>query len=390
VPPAVPVGELLDALDARCVRGDGRRDADGVPLPARTLVEVAHPMQPFGPGAFEAEPPRSYDATHLAGARALRAARAEAPAFLVRALPAPAERTVTVQALADFLASPSRAVLQGRLGVWLDAPDALEVDDPLELDGLSRWALRDDVLARLLEEEAADCSPSLALQRAAGRLPHGPLGHVAFGAAVSEARTVSRLAGDRRGRARHAGAVVDRAVGGWRLVGRVGPLFDGGLYEVHAGRLRAAHQLRLWARHLALHVAEGAGAGAPTSTVVGLPTRTPTDGRLTFAPVPDAEGRLAELLDLYGQAMCTPLPLLPEPSLAYVEQFTPQRTPDDAHREGMAKAVAAWNDGHDAWAERLLGERPFGDGRRFGALSRALWAPVLAATGAAAPPGDPS
>jgi hypothetical protein len=56
----------------------------------------------------------------------------------------------------------------------------------------------------------------------------------------------------------------------------------------------------------------------------------------------------------------------------------------------MAKAVAAWNDGHDAWAERLLGERPFGDGRRFGALSRALWAPVLAATGAAAPPGDPS
>jgi ATP-dependent exoDNAse (exonuclease V) beta subunit len=238
----------------------------------------------------------------------------------------------------------------GRLGVWLDAPDALEVDDPLELDGLSRWALRDDVLARLLEEEAADCSPSLALQRAAGRLPHGPLGHVAFGAAVSEARTVSRLAGDRRGRARHAGAVVDRAVGGWRLVGRVGPLFDGGLYEVHAGRLRAAHQLRLWARHLALHVAEGAGAGAPTSTVVGLPTRTPTDGRLTFAPVPDAVGASSGCWRSTRRRCGHPLPLLPDPSRAYVDAFHAQ-----AHARGRASRGDGQGDRRLERAPRSVG-----------------------------------
>jgi DNA polymerase III epsilon subunit family exonuclease len=375
--------ELLDALDARCTCD--AHDADGTPRPARSVVERAHPMQPFGPGAFggAGEAPRSHDATHLAGALALRAPRGDAPGFLTRELPAPAERVVTVDALAAFLSAPARAVVSGRLGVWLGAPEALEVDDPLDLDGLDRWTLRSDVLARLLDDE--DPAPSLALQRAAGRLPHGPLGHVAFGAAVAEARTVTRLAAARAQAVRTDGVDVDRTIGGWRLVGRVGPLFDGGLFEVHAGALRAKQLLSFWVRHLALHLADGPGAGAPASTLVGLPKRTPTDGRLAFAPVPDAEAQLGALLALYDEAMRRPLPLLPDASLAYVEAFTPKRTPEDAHREGLAKAVAAWNDRRDAWTERLLGERPFGDGARFGALSRAVWEPVLACLGARAP-----
>jgi exodeoxyribonuclease V gamma subunit len=384
VPPAVPVGELLDALDARCVRADDARAADGVALPARTVVERAHPLQPFGPGAFGGDglPPRSHDATHLAGALALRGARVDAPSFLTRALPALPERVVTVDALAAFLAAPARAMVAGRLGVWIGAPESLEVDDPLDLDGLDRWALRHDVLARLLDDE--DPEPSLALQRAAGRLPHGPLGHVAFGAAVAEARTVTRLAQERKRAVRTAGADVDRTIGGWRLVGRVGPLFDGALFEVHAGGLRAKQLLAFWVRHLALHLADGAGTGAPTSTIVGLPKRTPTDGRVAFPPVPDAEARLAELLTLHGEAMCRPLPLLPEPALEYVQAFTPKRTPEDAHREGLAKAVASWHDRRDAWSERLLGANPFADADQFARLSRTVWAPLLTCVGAPA------
>jgi exodeoxyribonuclease V gamma subunit len=388
VPPAVPVGELLDALDLRCVRADDARDGEGVPLPARTLVERAHALQPFGPGAFggDGEPPRSHDATHLAGALALRRPRLDAPAFLTREIAAPVERVITVDALADFLAAPARAVVAGRLGVWLGAPESLEVDDPLELDGLDRWALRHDVLARLLDEE--EVAPSHALQRAAGRLPHGPLGHVAFGAAVNEARTVTRLADGRTRAARTAGADVDRAIGEWRLLGRVGPLFDGRLFEVHAGAVRAKHLLAFWVRHLALHVADVPGAGAPESVLVGLPKRTPTDGRHVFAAVPNAVECLARLLALYDEAMRHPLPLLPDPSRAYVDAFTPRRTPEDAHREGMGKAIAAWNDRPDPWAERLLGEHPFGDGDRFAALSHALWTPLYAALGARAPESE--
>jgi hypothetical protein len=54
----------------------------------------------------------------------------------------------------------------------------------------------------------------------------------------------------------------------------------------------------------------------------------------------------------------------------------------------MGKAIAAWSDRPDPWAERLLGENPFGDGARFAALSRALWAPLHLSLGARAPEGD--
>jgi hypothetical protein len=54
----------------------------------------------------------------------------------------------------------------------------------------------------------------------------------------------------------------------------------------------------------------------------------------------------------------------------------------------MGKAIAAWNDRPDPWAERLLGEHPFGDGDRFAALSHALWTPLYAALGARAPESE--
>ena len=67
-PPAVPVGELLDVVDATV------RAADG---PARERVVVRHPLQPFDPrnftpGALAPERPWSFDRRHArrrAGAR---------------------------------------------------------------------------------------------------------------------------------------------------------------------------------------------------------------------------------------------------------------------------------------------------------------------------------
>ena len=386
VAPAVPVGELLDALDARATRADGARDAHGALLPARTLVECAHPLQPFGQAAFggTGERPHSHDATHLAGARALRGARVDAPGFLTRALSDPVERTVTVDALASFLAAPAQTFVAERLRVRLGAPESLDVDDPLELDGLGAWALRSDLLARLLDdgEDGGDATRTLALQRAAGRLPHGPLGELAFAAAMREARAVRHLAHQRTGMTRTDGVDVDRTLGAWRLVGRVGPLFDGGLFDVQAGRVNAKQLLACWVRHLALHLADAAGSGAPTSRIVGLPDDKGAGAVHTFAPVDDAAGALTALLDLYGRAMCEPLPLLPESAREYAQAFTPRRTPEDAHAAGIGAAVKKWRDRPDAYAQRLFGDDPFGDGTTFAELARTVWTPVLACTGA--------
>src|SRR6202012_786877 len=78
-PAAVPVGELLDAVDATVRCEDGR--------PARQHVVVRHPLQPFDPRNFIAgdiagPEPWSFDGAALAGARALAGSRSDPPPFL--------------------------------------------------------------------------------------------------------------------------------------------------------------------------------------------------------------------------------------------------------------------------------------------------------------------
>lgn len=78
-PPAVPLGELLDALDATAVSADGR--------PVSASVTTRHPLQPFDPrnltpGALVAGHSFSFDKAAEAGARAAVADRVEPPAFL--------------------------------------------------------------------------------------------------------------------------------------------------------------------------------------------------------------------------------------------------------------------------------------------------------------------
>ena len=79
-PPAVPVGELLDVIDAT-VRVDPDGDATRT---ARDVIVTEHPLQPFDPrtfrdGALGTDGPFGFDRVALSGARALEAQRAAGP-----------------------------------------------------------------------------------------------------------------------------------------------------------------------------------------------------------------------------------------------------------------------------------------------------------------------
>ena len=74
-PPAVPVGELLDVVDHSVCVPSGR---------ARDAIVVSHPLQPFDrrnyePGMLVPNGPWSFDALHLAGARAAQVAAGREP-----------------------------------------------------------------------------------------------------------------------------------------------------------------------------------------------------------------------------------------------------------------------------------------------------------------------
>ncbi|MGN6244389.1 MAG: exodeoxyribonuclease V subunit gamma, partial [Motilibacteraceae bacterium] len=137
--PAVPVGELLDALDSAAVTAPGG--------PAREQVVVEHPLQPFDPSCFGATGrPFSFDAAAGAGARSSSGPRTDPPLPLDVVLPVAPEADVELGDLAAFLAHPARAFLRQRLEV--SEPWATEEPDPalpLELDALAAWAVADRV-----------------------------------------------------------------------------------------------------------------------------------------------------------------------------------------------------------------------------------------------------
>ncbi len=165
-PPAVPLGELLDALD-RTVPG------------AREQVLTEHPLQPFDPRNF-AEPPRSFDRAALAGARATTRPRTPRPPLLPDPLPPapPADdgsRDVALADLRAFLTHPVRGFLRQRLDVSVPAEHD-EVDDalPVEVDSLQAYAVGDRVLRHVIA--GAEPGGVLLAEQLRGDLPPLKLG----------------------------------------------------------------------------------------------------------------------------------------------------------------------------------------------------------------------
>ncbi len=155
-PPAVPLGELLDALDdlAGAAAGGSIRDA----------VLIRHPLQPFDSrtvtaGALGRRGPFSFDPVALAGARS--AGRPRRPATVLVPDPLPMSHRdpdVELAALVDVLTHPAKGFLRRRLDVAVpfeqdDPPDNLPVHlDALEVWGVGERILRDR-LAGVPEEE---------------------------------------------------------------------------------------------------------------------------------------------------------------------------------------------------------------------------------------------
>ncbi|HTE71606.1 MAG TPA: exodeoxyribonuclease V subunit gamma, partial [Actinomycetes bacterium] len=154
VPPAVPLGELLDALDRTASVPDGSR--------VREVITTHHALQPFDASNFERSPgsrPFSFDALSYAGAVAAAGPRVVPPPLFDGVLPPRPPTDVDLGDLRRLITHPARGFLRLRLGVaetrGEDEPaDAL----PVELDNLEQWAVGERVLhERLHGLDVADC-----------------------------------------------------------------------------------------------------------------------------------------------------------------------------------------------------------------------------------------
>ncbi len=417
-PPAVPIGELRDVIDATFAPVDGAA--------ASAHLTRHHPLQPFSPRNFgEGGEPFGFDNRLARAARAARSTdRVERPFFTpgddLPASVADAEddgpATLELDTLARFLRAPHATLLRQRFGLFEvedaadDVPDREPLDGPA---GLELWQLQTDLLAgRLAGGSTAEVERRL---RAAGRLPLGAGAEVALQrprAIVSLLVEHLALLPPAEGEATIQRTLAERA-----LVGHVGGLR--GAAEV-VTRFRGdgtsgpwtwvlAPWVRLLGRQLeaadpgasvvVLHAHESRGDLKPQWRSFALPEAQPVDA---------AADHLEALIRLYDAARERPLPLLPKGSFLFAYQAhkaLPADLADDTEAvaealaaadpdalEKAAKAVAgAWDpyvgrgDRDDPAVARLFGDRSpaFTDDDtfdpEFARVALAVWRPLVAA-----------
>jgi exodeoxyribonuclease V gamma subunit len=402
LPPAVPVNELLDVVDATARTTDGR--------PARAAVVHHHPFHPadprcFQPGRLGSNGPWSYDPYLLAGARSSLAAPAPRAPFLAGVLPPIGDRTdhatVALDDLVSFVQHPVRAFLRQRLGLTLRSDDDRPVDDlPIELDSLAAWSIGDRLIAALLA--GGDVDAVCAAEAARGLLPPGALGHEVLGQARDKAVAIvasaHTVAAGRR-------SSLDIDVGlpdGRRLVGTVPELVGDVVRATTFSKVSAKVRLAAWVRHLAATAAHP--ERTITTATVGWGGKAPLVARLPLlAATPDgrkdrALELLGVLLDLRDRNLCEPLPIYTATSHRYATSVRSGRESPMDDARGYWTSTYDWDKedrepehvlvlGGVVEFDRVLEVEPAegeagsgwatGETTRFGRLARRLWDPVL-------------
>ncbi len=332
-PPAVPVTELLDAVEATA--GPDAREA----------VVTRHPLQPFDPQNFSTDNPWSFDRRMRDGAAALRVATRVSPQLLAAPLPPHDEKVIALDDLVRFAEHPVKAFLRQRLGVRVsDLPDEISDELTIEADGLAKYALGD----RLLRGRLAGISEDelLAAERARGQLP--PAGALQSAVLEDVQPRVSAIARLAEGALDDPSRSTTRDVrvvlaDGRPLAGTVTGVAGDTLQLVSYATLKAKHRLAAWVRLLAL-----VAAGEPVRRAVTVGRRGMTGVAVTIE-VPEAGDRqawaleqLAVLADLRDRGLHEPLPLACEAAAAYAAAAR-HGDPETA----ITQATAAWTSGYN-------------------------------------------
>lgn len=399
-PPAVPLAELLEAVDATVA-------ADG---PASAAVTVDLPLHPFSPAAFDPrapDGPHGVDPTLVAVAELTRRSGRSSAPLVADPLPDSEVGThasvVTLRELMTAATAPTRTLLRDRLGVDL-REQVVELDElePLDLGHLQRAQLG---RAALLE----GTTPAwVQAQLAAGAVPAGTPGRSALSqltAEVAELRAALRATAHQLALPVQRDPVADGerhqvelSFGERTLVGEVAgvhPPTDPGGRSLRLlarfARRNPTHLMEAWIEHLAL-TAQGR-----TSLVSVVVTRSSAKDRpphrWLLGPLHDdpeaavalARGYLSQLLELRDDAYRERLPLFAR--AAYALLAPGRSTPMAAARNAFASDFGP--DDRDAEVLEVYGPQVTLDDvlatpderRRFTALARAIWGPAVAADG---------
>ncbi len=295
LPPSVVVAELLEILQAWYGFA-----------PAALVAE--QPLHPFSRRYFNGSEPRlfSYDAEACAAARQFARAGRRQPWWHGEAAPVP--DTVPLADFLEFFRNPQRWFVRTVLSLDLRlADDLVEDDEPFALARTDAW----DVDRHMLEALLAGSSPApLASLQDAGLWPLGTAGKLLHEQKNEEiGELVRRIEAADMG-SRFPDMPVDLDIGGLRLRGMLGNLWENGTLLYRNDSCRGSDLFSLWLHGLLAREVLGRDIG-----VVGIFRDVELHTDMASGSQPD----LAGFARLFAAGCRRPSPLLVDPAHIYVQ-----------------------------------------------------------------------
>jgi exodeoxyribonuclease V gamma subunit len=316
----VPIGELRVVIDRRFEPPEGAETASG-------WMTKQHPLQPFGESSFlsihrnPSQPdtlrPWSFDRRLLSSALVARGPRTALPFYTpLSPLPdreVPKQATVHLDDLISFFRTPTAFLLRRRWKLWLgERAEGIDDREPVELDALERWALRQTLLeGRLAGGTEAQVGARI---RAEGKLPHESAGNLAVQEQIPLVNSLLEATGiwpigakaPQQAAASHG---VDIPLSTARLLGTVHPIYEPYLFEFRFSSEEGTQSLiRLWLSLLAWRASDPEAGWA---VLVTLDSGKPASGVKFYAY--QAPTNAAEVLDalvgIYQKGCVEPIKL---------------------------------------------------------------------------------
>ena len=292
--PSVLVSELLDYIQAS--------------LGMDREIVVQHPVQPFNPDYFNGTLPLSYSRENFQACQVFIHEQQQEKRFLDDLdIPRQQEDRIAFSDLLRFWQNPCAFFCRNTLGLmWEDDQAQLEDDEPFILDGLQRY----QVTAQCVELLLARKQPTLAKIRAAGFLPQGTVGDMAFATVVSRAeQLVTTLQPKMEISCENVQTVLD--CGTYHLDSCLTSLYQSGQVLMRiGGKIDGRHLIKAWLQHLVLQLVDV--DCARTTFLVSV------DEMVTFAPFVNAEKVLGDVLERYCRGLEQPVPFFAKSSWEYV------------------------------------------------------------------------
>ncbi|KAA8485350.1 DNA helicase/exodeoxyribonuclease V gamma subunit [Arcticibacter tournemirensis] len=285
LPPSALVDELVDYIEA------------GVAAEEHVPIVIRQPLHSFS-RKYNLADDRLYNYLNYKqgnGETDVQGERKDPPAF--------DPEVVSLDALVNFFKNPVKGYYNDVLGIYFNNDEVLLSDTELfELDGLSKWSLKQDLL--LLPPEDIEVLKDKLVKK--GALPLKNMADIALRDVEAEVSAIRDLFNECTGGMPGRSLQVEVNVGDVLLKGRVNRIFGDRMICISWSKKESKYLLEAYLRYLAVR-ASGA--------LVDLYFISTKEGRVFEASAisgSDALSRLKELLDLYKQGHKDMLAFFPD------------------------------------------------------------------------------